>query len=374
MTFCLAVIPYLLEFGFISLLASSLYPTWEEQDIALFASVLAALSPSLIIPGMLKMVEENIGVVPKQVLSSAPLEFVFAVITFNVFVGFTASGSNPQYPWVKPITSSWAMILLIPVSIIFSCVLGFVAGAIIIQWFKFRFHEGTYNNKILNMVKEKLTELTTGSTAENIIIFLIICYGLYALCKPQYIQQSSAVMAIFACALYVNTFGPPDILLHIKTGLVDIWVFAEIFLFTLTGAMLSFNAGNGPLQSSRGVNPAEISNFVLLLLIGQVGRFGGVFLTHVICIDTIPKHRRNPSFLSRMIVSTWLFQVPKAAAQATLGGLPLMYHIIPGAAGLTEATIIQQGCSFSILLMAPLGNKYPTIDLPLNAYCLMVWL
>lgn len=66
-------------------------------------------------------------------------------------------------------------------------------------------------------------------------------------------------------------------------------------------------------------------------------------------------HRRSPKYMVLWWIATWIFQIPKATIQATLGGLPYSMHVIPGPEGLTKGLYILRASAFSVLLMAPIG-------------------
>ncbi|KAJ1422875.1 hypothetical protein B484DRAFT_420795 [Ochromonadaceae sp. CCMP2298] len=344
LTLFLAVVPYFAEWGVELAMVMKVFG-WSVVDAGLLVSIIAALSPSLVIPGMIKLVEEwDLGNAPKQVLSSAPIEVVLAIIMYNVFASIEQNTPSTLYPWVK-VLPLWENLVLIPVNICFSCVLGGVVGFCIAQWCHFR------STTQLQWVKR----ITTGSAAEYLLVFIVMSYLLYALCTTQYIQQSSGVLAVFACGLGVSHFGPKAIVADLKKGLEGVWVFAEIWLFTFTGCVMSFNALNGPAQSNRGINPGQVQNFLQVLFAGQCGRGAGILFSHAGCYFLLPEHRRSPLYFCSLVLCTWIFQIPKATVQATLGGLPLQYHLISGINGLTIATTIQQFAAFSILIMAPLG-------------------
>ena len=129
----------------------------------------------------------------------------------------------------------------------------------------------------------------------------------------------------------------------------------EIILFTTTGINLSLRAVNGPEQSMRGLSSADAGKIVAMLLVGQLGRAGGIALAGAATLSSQPPHRRTPAYFSRWFLSTWICQMPKATVQATLGGLPYAFHLIAGADGLQRALFIQQGSAFSVLFMATIG-------------------
>lgn len=181
------------------------------------------------------------------------------------------------------------------------------------------------------------------------------CYLLYSLCTIQYIQQSSGVLVVFATAMVVASEVDAGTADELKAALAGLWVFCEVFLFTTTGANIALKNTNGPLQSDNGISRSEIASIFKILAAGTFGRLGGIILAQVLCFFQLKPHRREFRYMATWILTTWIFQIPKATAQATLGGLPFSLHLIPGTSGLQQGVFIQQGSAFSILIMATIG-------------------
>jgi solute carrier family 9B (sodium/hydrogen exchanger), member 1/2 len=348
----LAIVPYFAEFA-VEYSASKLYLGWSSLECGLICSMLAALSPSLVIPGMIKYVEEGLGHTPRQVLVSAPLEVVLAIILFNIFMSLLQSTGNPLYPWVDSLPL-WASIILIPVNIAFSCALGTAMGFVVSTYIKFRSDPEVASNP---HVKRAIS----NTVGDQLLPLLVGCYLLYALCTPQYIQQSSGILAVFSCTLTCSYLLPPQTVEDLKAALAGLWVFLEIILFTTTGINLSFKSSNGPLQSQRGMSSQRITNFVAILFLGAIGRGLSIFLLQIFLWGHVAPHRQNLKYMIGWCVSTWMFQWPKATVQATLGGVPLQLSVLSGINGIQIATEMLQGTAFSVLLMAPIGIFLTTL-------------
>jgi solute carrier family 9B (sodium/hydrogen exchanger), member 1/2 len=356
----LAVVPYFAEFA-VEYSLSKLFLGWSNLECGLLCSILAALSPSLVIPGMIKYVEEGVGYTPRQVLVSAPLEVVFSIILFNIFISLLQSSGNPMYPWVNPLPL-WASIVLIPVNIAFSCVLGATMGFLVSSYIKLRSDPQMENNV---HVKRAIS----NTIGDQLLPLLVACYTLYALCTPQYIQQSSGILAVFSCTLTCAYLLPPEVVENLKGALAGLWVFLEIILFTTTGINLSFESSNGPLQGQRGMSRQKVSHFVGILFLGALGRGASIFLLQIFLWGHVAPHRRNLKYLVAWCLATWMFQWPKATVQATLGGVPLQLSVLKGINGIQIATEMLQGTAFSVLLMAPIGVFLTTVvGYPLAKY------
>lgn len=339
----LSFIPYMCEFAVMTGFGMYILG-WNATDMGLLASILAALSPSLVIPGMIKFVGEKLGYTPTMVLTAAPIEVVLAIILFNIFTNLEQTSRNSLYPWVT-IFPLWANILLIPANIILSTILGVLPGYAAVKYFEFR--SQTENDQIKRAVP--------WSTSEGLFVLITLCYTFYALCQMQYIQQSSGVLAVFSMALTVSYFAPSALIENFKAGLAGLWVFVEVFLFTTVGINLALKSETGPLQSQRGVSHSQLTLIIGILLLGTLGRSAGVALSEVLSYHSLPPHRRSYTYMTLFWLTTWIFQIPKATVQATLGGLPYSQHIIDGSDGLTKGLFILRVTAFSVLFMATIG-------------------
>lgn len=246
----------------------------------------------------MKMMEEGVGYAPEIVMMAAPLEIVLAIICFNIFASMESSSPSTAYPWVKPLPVG-AQVFLIPVNMLFSSVLGSVAGYAVFTWISFR------ENTSITLI----TKVTSKTTAEYLFVILVLLYGLYMLCTPQYIQQSSGVLAVIVASLTLGYQLDPQILSNLQVALNALWVPCEVFLFTLTGTSLSFKSNNGPLQSNRGFAASQVGLIVGTLVIGQIGRVLGILFVQGLVYRTLPKHKKDFKYLLLWALSTWMFQV-----------------------------------------------------------------
>ena len=398
MTIVLSFLPYFAEFAAILAVTVHLYG-WNSIDAGLFASIMAALSPSLVIPFMIQLVDKGYGFTTKCVLTSAPVEVVLAIILFNIFANLEVTEHSTVYPWVS-VLPLYGNILLIPVNILYSIVIGCVSGVIITNYFSFRkslavavkLRQEDEKRRIelkkqedkneeeakkesdgksdedaevvsepaplaaIHPVLITVARVTTDSTAEYTFVCIVTCYTIYSLCQPYYLQYSSGILAIFACMLTVSYRGDPTVNAGIKDALAGLWVFLEVILFTTTGINLSFKGVTGPLQSDRGISGTYLQDTVIIILTGISARAAGILATGAGGWHMQSPHRRNWKYFGLWCLSTFLFQLPKATVQATLGGLPYSQHMIAGTEGLKMGIYIQQATAFSVFLMAPIGS------------------
>jgi hypothetical protein len=208
-----------------------------------------------------------------------------------------------------------------------------------------------------------------SSTADLVFVLLVLCYTMMSLCTNQYIQQSSGVLVVFVASITVSKMANPEIVADIAMGLKGIWVFAEVFLFTLTGTSLSFNNTNGPLYGQRGLSPSMMGDVVSVLFCGTACRFVSVGISCLALWKTLPPHRQRWQWILPFWINVYIFQMPKATVQATLGSVAYYQHTIPGPEGLNQGLIIAQSTAFAVLIFAPLGALLTNyVGSPLSLY------
>ncbi len=187
-------------------------------------------------------------------------------------------------------------------------------------------------------------------------MLVVACYCMYSLCNQTYIQQSSGVLVVFVCCITVSKLTTPAIVTDLAQGLKSIWVFAEVFLFTLIGTSLDFNDNNGPLHGMRGLSGEQIQTLMGMMFIGIAGRLVSLALATAMVWPSLPPHRQEWRWCGPFILNCWFFQMPKATIQATLGAVAYSTHIIPGAIGQNRGLLIMQYTAYTVLVFAPLGS------------------
>jgi len=106
----------------------------------------------------------------------------------------------------------------------------------------------------------------------------------------------------------------------------------------------------------RGLSAATFGKLISCMVAGTAARFCGVLLCTPIIATTFPVHRKNLDWLWRFAVSFYIFQLPKATVQATLGGVVYSLHVIAGPQGLNQGILIQQCSALTILIFASFGT------------------
>ncbi|WP_313568708.1 cation:proton antiporter [Acetoanaerobium noterae] len=288
-------VPALFEITAVTLLAP-LFFNISYIEAAIMGSVLAAVSPAVIVPRMIHLIDSGYGKdksIPQLIMAGASVDDIFVIVLFASFMGmYGGEGFNP------------ASLLLVPVSIISGMGLGIICGFIFVKVFKAIHVRDTV--KVLIMLS---------------IEFLFV--SLEDFIKPYFpVSGLLAVMAFSATIL--STY---EVLAKRITGKFSkIWVAAEVLLFVLVGAAVDISYLKG----------AGIASIVFILS-ALVFRIVGV---NVSLLGT-SLDKKERIFCS-------IAYLPKATVQAAIGAVPL-------AAGVGAGNLILTVAVVAILISAPLG-------------------
>ena len=288
-------VPALFEITAVTLLAP-LFFNISYIEAAIMGSVLAAVSPAVIVPRMIHLIDSGYGKdksIPQLIMAGASVDDIFVIVLFASFMGmYGGEGFN---------TTS---LLLVPVSIISGMGLGIISGFIFVKVFKAIHVRDTV--KVLIMLS---------------IAFLFV--SLEDFIKPYFpVSGLLAVMAFSATIL--STY---EVLAKRITGKFSkIWVAAEVLLFVLVGAAVDISYLKG----------AGIASIVFILS-ALVFRIVGV---NVSLLGT-SLDKKERIFCS-------IAYLPKATVQAAIGAVPL-------AAGVGAGNLILTVAVVAILISAPLG-------------------
>ena len=268
--------------------------TWLEA--AVMGAVLAAVSPAVVVPRMVKLMEEGYGVregIPQLILAGASVDDVYVIVLFSTFVGMLQGEGASLIRFVN-----------IPVSIFLGIAIGLCIGILLAVFFQ-KFHmRDTSKVLIILSISFLLVvledSLTTSITFSALIAIMFIGIGL---------QRKREAVAKR---------------LSVKYG--KLWVAAEVFLFVLVGATVNIG-----YLSKVGIR-------ALVLIVGALlFRMLGVF----VCLLGTGLKGKEKAFVM-------LAYTPKATVQAAIGGIPLSLGLACGDMVLTVAVL-------AIVLTAPLG-------------------
>ena len=265
-------------------------------EAAIMGSVLAAVSPAVVVPRMVKLMDEGYGVkegIPQLILAGASVDDVYVIVLFSTFIGMI-QGEN----------ASILNFINIPVSIFLGILIGLLIGYLMAYLFKKVHIRDTSKVLIILSVSFLLVviedSLTTSITFSSLIAIMFIGIG---------IQKKREIVAKRLSIKYSK-----------------LWVAAEIFLFVLVGATVNIN-----YLGEVGIKA------LIVILVALMFRMVGVFVS-LLGTSIKPKEK----------LFTMMAYTPKATVQAAIGGIPLALGLACGDTVLTVAVL-------AIVLTAPLG-------------------
>ena len=265
-------------------------------DAAILGAVIAAVSPAVVVPKMLKLMEEGYGTkqgIPQLILAGASVDDVFVIVMFSAFTGLAQGDTISPIRFVK-----------IPVSIVVGIVIGTVLGVVLAKYFEKVHIRDTAKVIILLCISFLLV------TAEDKFSAVISFASLIAvMCVGIALQKKRSAVAERLSAKYNK-----------------LWVGADLMLFVLVGATVDL----------KYVKAAGVSAVILIFGV-LLFRMTGVFA----CL-------LKTKFSGKERLFCMLAYTPKATVQAAIGGVPL-------AMGLSCGNIVLTVAVLAILITAPLG-------------------
>ncbi|MDY3005966.1 cation:proton antiporter [Anaerococcus sp. AGMB00486] len=271
-------------------------------DSLLMGSVLAAVSPAVVVPRMVKLIEEKRGVgksIPQMIMAGSSCDDIFVLVLFSIFLSM-AKGEGTNF----------ISLLNVPVSIILGILLGCIIGYLLDRIFEF-FYSRDY--LIRNSIK--------------LLIFLGISFLLVSfenILKGKI--PISGLLAIISMASFYRLKAKEIVSNRLSEKFGKIWIFAEILLFVLVGAEVDIR---------------YLSNIGLL---GIVMIFIALLFRSFATLIAVKDAKLNKKEKIFTIVS----YMPKATVQAAIGSIPM-------ANGLSSGNVILSIAVLGILITAPLG-------------------
>ena len=265
-------------------------------EAAVMGAVLAAVSPAVVVPRMVKLMDEGYGVkegIPQLILAGASVDDVYVIVLFSTFVGMMQGEGASILKFVN-----------IPVSIFLGIAIGLLLGVLLAYFFKKVHIRDTSKVLIILSISFLLVviedKLTTAITFSSLIAVMFIGIGL---------QKKREAVAKR---------------LSVKYG--KLWVAAEVFLFVLVGATVNIEY------------LGKVGAKAFVVIIGAlIFRMFGVF----VCLLGTSLKRKERLF-------AMMAYTPKATVQAAIGGIPLALGFACGDTVLTVAVL-------AIVFTAPLG-------------------
>jgi NhaP-type Na+/H+ or K+/H+ antiporter len=288
-------IPASFEIAATTIFAPMFFPI-SHLEAAIMGTVLGAVSPAVIVPKMLKLMEHGYGrekSIPQLIMAGASVDDIYVIVLFTSFMGMYEGSSFDAISLIK-----------IPIAIMTGLLVGVLLGLVLVKLFQ-KIH-----------IRDTVKILILLSTA-----FLLV--SLETAIKA-YVPMSGllAVMALGGTILKQY-----DILAKRLSGKFSkIWVAAELMLFILVGATVDIS------YAAKAGFAAVALIFIALLI-----RICGVFF----CLAKTPINAKERLFCA-------IAYLPKATVQAAIGGLPLAAGVAAGNTILTVAVL-------AILITAPIG-------------------
>ena len=274
----------------------------DFAEALLLGSVLAAVSPAVVVPRMVQLMETGYGIeksIPQMILAGASCDDIFVIVLFSAFLSMNQGG-----------TFEVEQLLDVPVSIVLGLLLGALIGYVIWMFFETMHAKGnTIRNSMKVIIILGVSFLLIG--VENALAGIVAVSGL---------------LAVTAMAVVLKLKCIPSVSTRLSQKFGKIWLCAEVVLFVLVGAAVDIR-----YMANAGMMA------VLLIFGALVFRTGGVLL----CLAGTKLNRKERLFC----VMAYL---PKATVQAAIGAVPL-------ANGLSCGDLVLSVAVLAIVITAPIG-------------------
>lgn len=299
--FLMAFLPAVFEIGAFVLLAPAMLGV-TRLDAAIMGAVLGAVSPAVVVPKMVYLIETKYGTdksIPQLILAGASLDDVFVIVLFSTFLGMAQGGSASMGDFVN-----------IPVSIILGILMGAAMGWVMAVFFETAF---SHKHLIRNSMK--------------VIVVLGVSFLLIALeTWLEGIVSVSGLLAVMSMACILQMKSTKFVSKRLAEKFGKLWIAAEVILFVLVGAAVD-------IRYTLGAGLTAVGLIFLALLF----RSAGVLL----CMIGTQLNANERLFCV-------IAYLPKATVQAAIGSVPLSL-------GLPCGKIVLSVAVLSIIITAPLG-------------------
>ena len=271
-------------------------------EAAVMGAVLGAVSPAVVVPRMVQLMEEKRGTgqgIPQMILAGASCDDIYVIVLFSTFVGMAQGGSANMMDFVN-----------IPVSIVLGVALGAAVGLLLYLFLETAYRHGCY---VRNSTK--------------VILILGLSFLLMAVeTWLKGIVSVSGLLAVMSMACVLKIKSPEKVTKRLSAKFGKLWIAAEAILFVLVGAAVDIRCA---VQAGAAA--------VLMIALALVFRAVGVS----ICMLGTGLNRKERLFCV-------IAYLPKATVQAAIGSVPLSMGLPCGQLVLSVAVL-------AILITAPLG-------------------
>ncbi|MCR5432282.1 MAG: cation:proton antiporter [Lachnospiraceae bacterium] len=297
----MSFLPALFEIAAFVLFAPLLLPV-NLIEAAIMGAVLAAVSPAVVVPRMVALMEDGYGTdkqIPQLILAGASLDDVFVIVLFSTFTDIAQGSTVNAMDFIN-----------IPISIVLGIIIGIGFGFILAAIFE-------YAHKKHDSIRQSLKVIIVLGAA-----FLLISIETWL----EDIVSISGLIAVMSMACVIQMRTRKEVSTDLSGKFGKLWLGAEILLFVLVGAAVDIR-----YTTNAGVRA------LVMILIALVFRSIGVLL----CLIGTKLNRKERIYCV-------IAYLPKATVQAAIGSIPL-------ALGLTCGNIVLSVAVLSILVTAPLG-------------------
>lgn len=274
----------------------------SRVEAAVMGAVLGAVSPAVVIPRMVQLMETKYGTdqrIPQMIMAGASCDDIFVIVLFSTFTNMAQGGSAHVADFIN-----------IPVSILLGIALGAVAGYGLSLFFETAYAKEHY---VRNSMK----------------VILILGMSFFLMSVETWLKGKvsvSGLLAVVSMAAVIRIKCIPKVSKRLSEKFGKLWIAAEVILFVLVGAAVDV----------RYTMQAGIAA-VLMIFVGLMFRAVGVSL----CMLGTKLNKKERLFCV-------IAYLPKATVQAAIGSVPL-------AMGLPCGQIVLSVAVLAILITAPLG-------------------
>lgn len=271
-------------------------------ESAVMGAVLAAVSPAVVVPRMVQLMENRYGTeksIPQMILAGASCDDIFVIVRFSTFAGMAQGG-----------TADFTQFLNIPVSIVLGILLGAAVGYLLSLFFETAYAKEHYVRNSMKVI------VVLG------LSFLLMAVETWA--KP-YVSVSG-LLAVVSMACVLKMKCPKSVSGRLSEKFGKLWIAAEVVLFVMVGAAVD-------IRYTATAGGAA----VVMILLALIFRAAGV----CVCMAGTALNKKERLF-------TVIAYLPKATVQAAIGSVPM-------AMGLSCGQIVLSVAVLAILITAPLG-------------------
>lgn len=297
----MSFLPALFEIGAFVLLAPRLLHI-TVLDSAIMGAVLGAVSPAVVVPRMVQLMDENCGTdkqIPQLILAGASLDDVFVIVLFSTFISMAQGGSAKIIDFVN-----------IPISIILGILLGATFGSVLASLFELAHKRG-------NSIRQSIKAIILLGAA-----FLLMAIETWL----EGTVSISGLLAVMSMACVIQLRCRKEVSDDLSAKYGRLWLAGEVILFVLVGSAVDIRY---TLQAG--------AMAVLVIFIALIFRSVGV----LVCLIGTKLNRKEKLYCI-------IAYLPKATVQAAIGSVPLSL-------GLPCGNIVLSVAVLSILITAPLG-------------------